>query len=1314
MGKKKKKKKVIINKQKLKTLDEIQETRTGGQNALIGYDYQVLYSCYILLTFLDDQDKMITLEGIEDVDTYSVDLNNKENIEHIQLKQSVNKQDASFLKDILKNFIEVYLNDNNRKFKLVYDFTVADGNLKKIFNNNLDQKTYAYWQEIITRFKQENPNWNWIDFNFQVFLSHLFFENFKKNELAFKVEKLLIDNFDINTGNEKLFVNGLYVLCFNKMKNRENITLELLLRAIQDIKDNIAKGFQNPAYQWISRIDFDNITSSVFQNTFEYYDGKKAEPIDIINELPVRRLIIENEIISSIKNNVITVIKSSSGQGKTTLALQTAFNLKNEYTIYKLTWCEDNKEISNMVEYFKSRIKVGEKPLIILDNLDVQLKEWDKLAQIMSEQLRVNYKILITTREDDWKLYSGSQANLKSLNIVDIELTINEAEKIYDNLKKYNKLHKDTQYWQTCWEMVSERKLLIEYIYLLTHGQMLADRIDEQIKELQNDEGRIKCDVLRQVCLADTIGVKLPVKKLIENLGQDLDKDISLIIENLEKEFYITIKEENIYVEGLHPVRSEHIVKRLHKYIDINNTLNQLLEIVDEKYVSKLYSVLPQYIKADKENFYRKLISESKDKNNDFFLNALNGLFSGSVNSYYYSNKTFFDDANAHFALSLFIMELNPFAEFREVNDEIRPLTSIYKMTPENENISYMYNLSKEVKQIELDKSDIYIYGKCLYDHLKQKFTFTDKDVSVKLACWLINFNPTFNLLLNLSFDEIWNNSHQWGISNISELMYCWFLTDKTACLNFINKNKSTIINFLKEETFSMQIYEKDKNIHVEYLLTPEQINIANDLSVNRIQTICKTMPIYETYCSDGIKPQIEILQGFNYPDDSHKTMPFRNIVIGFHHNFANLWDETISSNYECSSVYEWLLYWQAIRQNICTFIEHFITILEKSLNGKQITENFGQKFIDLCDKIKFEINCEYFFPGEKIPFIEKDCIPEEIKSFKNKYFAPILNFIDNCLKIIGRIEQQNINLATNSIKTAQAECEIMQEKYKNIVERYKNTKINIDKLSHTEFVLLERLECYIQFYLEHTKQGNYSRSYIEKWYEQKQYLLINSIKTSVLENNIYNLSYTFPNKIIKDGILNTFPLIIHGLNLLSVEDQNKILNTIKSIVEHIERANVHFITIILENNGKVFNLASRLSLDNFEEYLSGKKVAIPMELNDIILNCFSEKFNVIKFSNNRNLGLDSLFIKLWEYAQYQKYLNNKFNKLYLEKIQDIKKDEIDKYWIEIKNSIQPNLVETVENIIVEICEKNHLFNDNELNQILGQIIEYHINQIAH
>ena len=341
------------NKETIQPKENIQElsaSRDGGQVALRGYSYQFLYSCYLILAS-NDPDILYQLEGIEDID-YIRQNGGTKGITHIQLKYSVNKQDASFLADVLKNFLETYLLDQNRSFKLVYDFPVAKGHLSKLFASNLDSKDREYWIKVISDIKKDTPLWNWSAYDFDRFIKCLSFEKVEKMALAYKIENALMEAYEISTGNIELFTNSIKILCFEKMEQRAYVTKSELDTRIQAVKIDISKGAQNPAHSWIRRLDY---SVSVSEKKQSFYEGKKATPADIASGVPVRRTELENSIIESIHHNTVTVIKASSGQGKTTLALQAAYILQQEYKTYQLLWCDDVKEIGNIIQYFKMR-----------------------------------------------------------------------------------------------------------------------------------------------------------------------------------------------------------------------------------------------------------------------------------------------------------------------------------------------------------------------------------------------------------------------------------------------------------------------------------------------------------------------------------------------------------------------------------------------------------------------------------------------------------------------------------------------------------------------------------------------------------------------------------------------------------------------------------------------------------------------------------------------------------------------------------------------------------------------------------------------
>lgn len=558
-----------------------------------------------------------SVSRIEDIDSLKYSDDSKI-ITHIQLKYSTQRQDASFMDSVLKNYLEAYLIDKNRYFKLVYDFSVATGNLSKLFLGNLDKNSKEFWKTKINAIKKETPLWNWNDFDFEDFIKRLSFENVKKDFLEKSIEDSLIKNFEINTDSISLFANSIKLLCFDKMENRGGISYREITQCIENVKFDISKGPQNPAHAWIQRLRF----SKSDEYFSDYYEGKKATPSDIANNLPVVRPIIENEIIDSIEKNTITIIKTSSGQGKTTLALRAISLLNDEYTPYQIIRCNNNAELGHIVEYFRMRTRIGEKLLILLDNLDAHLSEWNLLAQLMQTGVTYHYKLLITSRENDWYNYGGDISNLHHLQIIKPILNEKEAENIYSVLKKEGKLHGDITDWKNAWSKIAGRQLLIEY--------------------------------------------------------------------------------------------------------------------------------------------------------------------------------------------------------------------------------------------------------------------------------------------------DLWGKVENYSIKAVSSLMYSTFCGNEEEYNEFVKVNFMRILDFLKCKTNShkIQVSDDNKKIKVEYLLRISDIKKSNNESVSRLTDICRTLPIFETYCADAIKPQIDLLESYQIPNDAHKEMPKRNIIITFHQEFNGLWLRTIESNYEFDTVYAWIEHW--------------------------------------------------------------------------------------------------------------------------------------------------------------------------------------------------------------------------------------------------------------------------------------------------------------------------------------------------------------------------------------------------------------------
>ena len=1227
-----------------KTIAELITARDGGQIALKGYSYQLLYSCYLILSTADPNTSF-GLEGIEDIDRIEC-TDNAHSITHIQLKCSQNKQNASFMKDILKNFLETYLLDSSRSFKLIYDFPVANGDLKKLLESNLDEKSCAYWDNVVAGIKGECTFWDWSNYNFKDFFSKLKFEKISRDTLEIKIEKALIETYDIATDNLSLFANSIKILCLEKMTQREYVTHQEIAKRISEVKIDISKGPQNPAHSWIRRVDYSKHSINAGHGFFE---GKKATPADIASGLPVHRPELEREIADSVNRYTVTVIKASSGQGKTTLALQTAFALQDTYTPYQLTVCNDIHELGNIVQWFNLRIELGEKPLIILDNLDTHLSEWNELVQLMQTELVGHYKLLITSREIDWYNYGGDLSNIQSLHVIRPTLGETEALAIYNLIKESGRLHSSVTDWRKAWHKIAEKQLLIEYVYLLTHGEMLSERISAQMAEIgASPTGGAKCEILRKVCFADLCGIRLTIQDLWKNQTTFAGSDFGELLKSMNDEFLVHVNVKGQYIEGLHPIRSKHIVDQLHEFFPIDETALSVIQITKKDDFSMLFSHIPEF-EISKDCFARiaGLLWDESDLSD--FIDAIRGLFSGSVARYYIENRMAFDDANAHGGLSMIAMEVCPFAYFPEFDVTVTTLDKIQEIFPENENITYLRELRDRIPSCNLHDLDIYYFCNALYKKMQScLFSTVDDRISYILICeWLYNIDNNLNLSANLPLNDIWQKVEEYPVECVSSAMYCSFCGNREKYSVFVEANLDKILRYLKHHTNSHRMYiESERSaIHVEYILRLNEIKKANDESVSRLKIVCKTLPIFDLYCADAIKPTLNMLSAYQSPDDAHKEMPLQNIAIMFHQNLTTLWNKTILSYYEFDTIAEWIAHWLDIRDKVCVLADCCCSCMQKLLSSKplgNIPHEFEKHFVQLNQMTV----CERRYPKEDRPFEEKPTLPEGLSKIKSDYFQSMNNFFQQFTGFLKRNNKKQ-RLAVLNLKAARSALKQMQLYFSDIAcgtEFYmRHTELCIVEMQNLDLLLMN-----CSYYQTHYPNKYFNKYQVKVWYEESLSDEMSIVKNGISQLQLGNTIY-FPDRIYTIGILSHYPLIIENLDITSGKELAMLFI---GCIPFLNSSFDYVVVMFTDENKRVNPTALKIprrmiekiktSMESENEMQSDNlSLPYPTDVTEQMLECFHDGFT-LQFKRKTGLDLSpisEIAEELWIYSKLIKIL---------------------------------------------------------------------------
>ncbi len=1282
-------------------LNDLAIKRKGGAINFRGMGFQLLYSCFTLLNELNNSnlEKSIRLEGIEDLDVIEVDNN-----QYIQLKSSINTVDAgSFWKmGVLQNFLDAFTINPNCNLKIVYNFKTSKGNLNDLVIKKITDKTVSFWKQ---KFADSSIDINNIDFD--LFIRNIDFINVSESYLIESCNKLLFEKFNINLGTENQFLKALFYSSFNWSRERTSVKYLDLKKVFQLVTDSFSKSPTNQAIEnnWIQKIDFDSLINSIIRD--DYFEGKAAKPIHIAQDLPVKRNEWHSQIIKGISENSIVVVKSSSGQGKSTLAWQTTFELKqNGYAIYELKYCNDINNVASLFDFVESRVQIGELPIIVIDGINNTLS---KYYELIDRTHFLPVKFIITTRQVDWYRY-GLDLSKASTKIIDISLSVNEAKTIFFELKKRNKIHSEISNWQSVWEKIESKGLLIEYVYLLTKGEMLSNRLGAQIKEVNTEkDANSKIEILRLISIADVLGLKIKSINLInhiqENIGFITDRGEAL--KQLEKEFYLKFEEE--FIEGLHPVRSQHLVDILNDFIPIANTLLSLYKIITEDFIYDYFINVSPLIKSNsKDSFYNdlaKLVSKQKFSEMVF---AIDGLMHSEPLQYWTENKAIFDDVFNHGVIELFITETLPFIKL----DTIKSLSE--SLGDKLSGLNFLSQKSEELARYDIKESDIIKFINYLSNHLDTNSNNIKSYQGLGfLIKWFKQLSVSIPLKIELSESKLLEILKNESIDEASELFSYYNITNSKKHLRFVKKHKDLIIGILKRQTNSLTIKEKGENIHIEYLLD-QDADKANEFSVYRIQTVHNLLPIYNKYCTKAIIlpfPNEEIYKVVL--QNSIKAMPKENIVNTFDVHINQIWNNTILDKYRSSSNYEWQNQYIKIREEALNFSKVCVRYFESSMEGNQ--SRFKSSLNKLIAQITLLSNLLSTTKGyarQSRRYFDKAKFSEYEKGISD-WCASLRNTLNQLANIVEPKQSNDRSTAFGNLKAVFHKLIPMQQSFDNVVES-SFVYYDISKLKEEEGIWYDRLLITVSYYVLYFIGSNRnklfnSKATIRNWWETYNKNRLEEIHHILkeFENESY-FSFHLPNRVIEIETLREVVIGISGLIPENFEEDS--LYLIEGLV-NLSSTGIDFFNFVNIQDSKAISNGFRVQKVFFERFKNFIETGefeesdygnpIPINVDEVLLKSLDGvtiKENLL----NKNAELfTKMMFDIWKLSEYRNRLNNK-NDIENEWLQEMEKEyreNIQKYLnkIELSNEFQNNIENFIKGSIIfsndEIIESltNHL-----------------------
>ncbi|NEQ75161.1 MAG: hypothetical protein F6K23_20195 [Okeania sp. SIO2C9] len=340
-------------------------------------------------------------------------------------------------------------------------------------------------------------------------------------------------------------------------ENKTEITREELIKKINDVGRFLAERatYHNEWFTSIVPIEDVDIQSEQ-QNKLssEFYRGVSARYEHILADVDKPRFHKLKDINEKFKHNRVVIIHGASGQGKTTLAYRYLYEFFPNQWRFQVKTIDSRQQALSIARAIDGHANAIGIPLAVYIDVSPNDIGWVELVKQLSTHK--NILILVTVREEDFRRASVSGVELQ-FSSVELKFDQTEAEDIYEWLAQ---TARPTQFlnFEDVWTRFGDQGPLMEFVYLVTQGSSLRERLQQQVNRIEDEVGRCEIpestlELLRLVSIASAFESRLKIKPLIQELGLPTPRRT---FEILEEEYLLRRNEDCSLVGGLHPIRS--------------------------------------------------------------------------------------------------------------------------------------------------------------------------------------------------------------------------------------------------------------------------------------------------------------------------------------------------------------------------------------------------------------------------------------------------------------------------------------------------------------------------------------------------------------------------------------------------------------------------------------------------------------------------------------------------------------------------------------------------------------------------------------
>jgi hypothetical protein len=513
-------------------------TKTGAEASFKGYSSQTLYILHRVLT--DTRNLMFFPERAEDLSVYDED---GKHIEEVQVKDlSSNFGLNDFGDDFFNNRLPKYLKE---KIPItLLSFGKVGPELKNA-NNGVEKDKQKVIKKLIDNKKFSSKE------------SELFLTLLNIQEVSHKILRDKINENLLSTSaalNDKYAYDLLTQWIYKASEKKGQLSRQEIYDKLLDtiVSYNEAHSHLKILGHNVKRIFEDSLlkTDEIIENKDFYEEqfllGMNVRKEHILADVDVKRFDKLEEINNSFDKSSIVVVHGASGQGKSCLAYRYLFDC-SAAPFEVVDYSSDN--IDDIIKTFKNLANQNiniQIPLYI-DVLPGQ-SEWIKIIKNLSSYPK-QFKILVTIREEEW---NSTPIEKHSVQFEEISLGFDkkEAQYIFERIEKQRKLPNEPIF-EGAWKKFGETGPLLEFVYLLNQGSTLKDRLESQIKALNNKEK----ELLRLISFAGQFSSTINTKKLFSKYKDFNDFTFNDIIKRFNNEHLLRLDSGEI--SPIHPIRAK-------------------------------------------------------------------------------------------------------------------------------------------------------------------------------------------------------------------------------------------------------------------------------------------------------------------------------------------------------------------------------------------------------------------------------------------------------------------------------------------------------------------------------------------------------------------------------------------------------------------------------------------------------------------------------------------------------------------------------------------------------------------------------------